>query len=58
VRTVLHRVHVLINPLLWLAGGVGAEHRSEFLSSAVDLARHEVAEEPTCVKQGDQDPDP
>jgi hypothetical protein len=55
LRTVLHRVRVLLNPLLWMAGGAGPEHRAEFLA-AVDLAARELAEQPAETRESGQPP--
>ena len=53
LRAVLHRFHILINPLLWMAGGASAQHRSEFMS-AVDLANKELADDVAKPPVGDE----
>jgi hypothetical protein len=55
LRTVLHRFRVLLNPLLWMAGGAGPEHRAEFLS-AVDLATRELPDHQAEPPETEQPP--
>jgi hypothetical protein len=55
LRARLHRFHVLMNPLLWIAGGARAQHRSEFLSAA-DLATKELSDDVSKVPDEHEPP--